>query len=118
MLKTGDTFELTASDLVGHLNCRHLTDLDLESAEGKLDRPHFHDPLLQILAERGDRHEKNYLTYLASNGYEISLVEGAGVTRALVDRTLERMRAGVQIIAQGALMHGRWGGRTDILMRV
>src|ERR1700736_3652499 len=115
MLKSGVSFRLTASDLVGHLNCRHLTDLDLEAIDGKLERPHFHDPLLKILAERGDRHEKDYLAHLASKGYEITLIEGMGVTPALVDSTLERMRAGVQIIAQGALMHGRWGGRTDIL---
>jgi uncharacterized protein len=118
MLKAGEVFQLTASDLVGHLNCRHLTDLDLEASDGRLQRPHFHDPLLQVLAERGDRHEKDYLAHLASKGYEIALIEGVGVTRALADRTLERMRAGVQIIAQGALMHGVWGGRTDILMRV
>jgi hypothetical protein len=28
MLKIGGSFELTATDLVGYLNCRHLSELD------------------------------------------------------------------------------------------
>lgn len=29
MQKTGDSLRLSATDLIGHLNCRHLTALDL-----------------------------------------------------------------------------------------
>jgi predicted RecB family nuclease len=118
MIKQGDTLRLSASDLVGHLNCRHLTDLDVEATNGRIDRPHFHDPLLDILVERGAIHERNYLEHLAGKGYEVVEVEGTGVTRALADRTLHAMRSGAQVIAQAALLQDAWGGRADLLLRV
>src|SRR6201987_4852094 len=33
-------------------------------------------------------------------------------------KTLDAMRRGVPIIAQGALLPGRWGGRADVLRRI
>jgi hypothetical protein len=36
VLKTGNAIQLSASDLVGHLNCRNLTELDLAVAKGAL----------------------------------------------------------------------------------
>ena len=118
MIKQGDTVHLSASDLVGHLNCRHLTDLDVEATNGRIERPYFHDPLLEILIERGAIHERSYLEHLAGQGYQVVEIEGAGVTRALADRTLHAMRSGAQAIAQAALLHDGWGGRADLLLRV
>ena len=118
MIKQGDTLRLSASDLVGHLNCRHLTDLDVEATNGRIERPHFHDPLLDILVERGAIHERNYLEHLAGKGYEVVEVEGTGVSQPLADRTLHAMRSGAQVIAQAALLHDAWGGRADLLLRV
>jgi hypothetical protein len=54
MLQVGGTIHLSASDLVGHLNCRHLTNLDLAAANGRLRKPFVRDPLLEILTERGE----------------------------------------------------------------
>ena len=118
MLKAGEVFQLSASDLVGHLNCRHLTELDAAAVAGRIEVQHFHDPLLVLLAERGARHEQNYLDHLSCNGYRIARIEGTVVTRALADQALEAMRAGMPVIAQAALIHGGWGGRADILFRV
>lgn len=61
MLKVGSAFRLSASDLVGHLNCRHLTELEVEVASGSLERPRVHDPFLALLWERGAIHERDYL---------------------------------------------------------
>jgi uncharacterized protein len=36
MKKVGSTFEFSATDLVGHLNCHHLTALDRAVADGVL----------------------------------------------------------------------------------
>ena len=36
MKKVGDSFELSATDLVGYLNCHHLAGLDRAVAEGAL----------------------------------------------------------------------------------
>jgi hypothetical protein len=60
---TGGTLQLSASDLVGHLNCSHLTALDLAVAAGKLSKPSVWDPVLELLAERGSQHERAYRTF-------------------------------------------------------
>jgi hypothetical protein len=52
---------LSASDLVGHLNCRNLTELDLAVASGTLAKPTIWNPLLDVLQERGWRHEEQYV---------------------------------------------------------
>lgn len=118
MIKHGEVIHLSASDLVAHLHCRHLTDLDVEALHGRIQRPHFHDPLLDILIERGALHERSYLEHLAGRGCQVVEIEGAGVTQALADRTLHAMRSGAQAIAQAALLHDGWGGRADLLLRV
>jgi len=118
MIKHGEVIHLSASDLVGHLDCRHLTDLDVEALHGRIQRPHFHDPLLDILVKRGALHERSYLEHLTDEGYQVVEIEGAGATRALADRTLHAMRSGAQAIAQAALLHDGWGGRADLLLRV
>ena len=118
MFVNGKSLQLSASDLVGHLNCRHLTDLDVEAVNGNIQRPHFHDPLLEILVERGNRHENDYLAHLTRTGYEVVRIGGAGVTTGFATQTLEAMKSGASVIAQAAFMNGTWGGRADILRRL
>jgi hypothetical protein len=64
MLNIDGLLQLSASDLVGHLNCRHLTTLDLAVANGTQVKPFIADLVLEILAERGARHEKAYTDHL------------------------------------------------------
>ena len=109
---------LSASDLVGHLNCRHLTDLDLAVADGKLSKPHVWDPLFEILAERGALHEQSFVKHLEASGHFVTVIDGVGVDAVSVSKTSKAMRAGAEIIAQGALEADGWIGRADILRRV
>lgn len=118
MLKGDHTLQLSASDLVGHLNCRHLTVLELDATNGRLDRPTFRDPLLEVLWERGALHERQYVDHLAEEGCQVVRIEGVGITQEAVRGTQAAMKAGVRIIVQAALSNGRWGGRADILRRV
>ena len=53
MRKEDAFFELSATDLVSYLNCRHLSDLERAVAEGNLRKPYVSDPLLKILWEQG-----------------------------------------------------------------
>lgn len=46
---SGQTLQLSASDLVGHINCRYLTQLDLKVARGSLPKPIYYDPTLEVL---------------------------------------------------------------------
>ena len=118
MRKSGDTFELSATDLTGYLNCRHLAALDRAVAEGALAKPKSWDPLLDILRERGAIHEKNYVDHLAKAGLEALKIDGIEVTDAAVSETLAAMKAGVPVIIQAALASDGWVGRADILRRV
>jgi uncharacterized protein len=119
MLKTGGTVHLSASDLVGHLNCRYLTSLDLAVAKGVLAKPFiWDDPVLEVLAERGALHEQGYVDHLKANGLSVTPMDGVGVDSSVVAQTLDAMKAGAPIIVQGALQVAHWGGRPDILRRV
>jgi predicted RecB family nuclease len=118
MLNAGGIIHLSASDLAGHLNCRHLTGLDLAVAKGELSKPLVWDPVLELLAERGTRHERNYVEHLRAGGLQIAEIDGVGIDSASAARTLDAMKAGTPVIVQGALQTGRWSGRVDILRRV
>ena len=118
MKKTDSEFDLSASDLVGYLNCRYLSTLDRAVAEGKLTKPLVWDPLLEVLLKRGSIHEQNYITHLEQSGLEVLRIGGFDVTEEAVEETLSAMRQGVAVIVQGALSCDGWGGRADILRRV
>lgn len=118
MKRMGDSFELSATDLVGYLNCRHLAALDRAVAEGALPKPKVWDPLLQILAERGAAHERSYVEHLTKAGLEVIRIDGVDITQEAVAETLVAMRRGAPVIAQAALSQQGWNGRADILRRV
>lgn len=118
MLKRGHALQLSASDLVGYLNCHHLTHLDAQVASGALSKPDVWDPSLEVLWERGAAHERAYVDHLRSRGLTIVEIEGVGVAQAQVEETMMAMRAGAEVIVQGAFLEGVWSGRTDVLLRV
>jgi uncharacterized protein len=118
MRKFGETYQLSATDLVGHLNCRHLTALDRSVADGTLAKPQVWDPLLKILSERGTAHEQAYIEHLEVGGFHVTRIDGVDVSDKAVADTLAAMAAGSPVIVQGALSCDGWVGRADILRRV
>jgi len=78
MHKHGDALLLSASDLVGHLNCGHLTSLDLQVANGTLSKPAHWDPLLDLLRARGMQHEEGFIGHLKAQGRAVTMIEGVG----------------------------------------
>lgn len=118
MRKITDVIQLSASDLVGHLNCSHLTELDLNVASGTLKKPHVWDPLLEILRERGHRHEQEFVQHLRNQGLKTVFIDGVDITDDAVLATRKAMESGSDVIIQAALRHERWSGRADILRRV
>jgi len=118
MQKIADSLRFSASDLVGHLDCRHLTALDAAVESGAAQKPKIWDPVLEALVARGRAHEQQYVEHLQGQGIGVVAIEGGGVTSTQAERTLEAMRTGADVIVQGALLQGDWSGRTDILRRV
>src|SRR6267378_2854711 len=118
MRQTGSTLRLSATDLANHLACHHLSHLDLAVARGERRPPDFYRPDVAILRERGDEHERAFLSHLEGQGLRIArpgddLDENVGF-----ERTLSAMREGADVIVQATLLDGRWFGRADVLRRV
>jgi uncharacterized protein len=94
---SGTAIQLSASDLVGHINCRYLTGLDLKVAKGTLAKPVYQDPGLDLLIERGRLHEKGYLEHLKARGLAATFIEGVGIDATSLAPTLLAMKAGVPV---------------------
>ena len=109
---------LNATDLVGYTNCTYLAGLDLQVSQGRLAKPKKWDPFLDILRERGFRHEQAFIDHLKAGGSAITTIEGVDITASSVAATFAAMSAGAEIITQAALQDGRWSGRADILRKV
>jgi predicted RecB family nuclease len=107
----------SATDLVNFLGCRHATFLERHD----LDAPVAHeteDPLLALLQEKGLAHERRYLVRLRDEGREVVEIPGRGSLHDRHAATIVAMRAGAQVIYQGALAQGQWQGHADFLVRV
>ena len=108
----------SANDLVNHLACRRLTELNNEVASGIRVAPGGWDPELALLRERGLAHEQAYIEHLKDQGEQVTIIEGVGVDDGSFADTMAAMRASDQVIYQAALRHGSFAGRADILRRV
>jgi predicted RecB family nuclease len=113
-----NSIRFSASDLVGHLDCHHLTALDAAVARGSITKPKIWDPVLQTLVERGLAHEREYVETLKASGISVVEIAGGGINASQVDQTLAAMRTCVDVIVQAAFLQGAWSGRADILRRV
>ena len=108
--------QLGASDLVGHVNWRNLTNLDLQVVKGAFAKPTSYQLGLDLLVERGRRHEQDYLDHPKAKGFTVSSIDGIGIDAKSV--TFAAIKAGVPVIAQAACQLGQWRGRADVLLRV
>ena len=118
MREGGGNLVLSATDLSNFLSCRHRTALEMAAARGKRKRPHFHDPLLEILFKRGLDHEKSYIQSLESAGRRILDLADVKDPDAAVAQTLDAMRTGADVLVQAALRADRWYGRPDVMLRL
>lgn len=121
------TAVFSPSDLTGYLACDHLLTLELRAMVGELIRPEREDPELAVLSRRGLEHETRYLDQLRSEGLTIAVVgadrdalssSGLAGLRDLHEQTVAALRAGPDVIYQGAFFDGRWQGFADFLIRV
>lgn len=118
MDRHGNHLLLSASDLVGHLYCGHLTELDSAVANGTLAKPASWDPLLELLWARGLQHEQGFIEHLRAQGFSVTVIEGVGVGDDAIRLTHEAMHRGDPVIVQGAFRVNDWVGRTDVLRRI
>ena len=114
----------SATDLVGFLECGHLTSLERAALSGHLERPERTDPVLDRIAQRGQLHEARFLDSLLSDGLravKLELDHNLPRRERLAkgrDDTLKAMQSGVDVIYQAVLFEGRRLGFADFLRRV
>ncbi|WP_208645066.1 TM0106 family RecB-like putative nuclease [Rhizobium gallicum] len=108
---------LSASDLMRFMGCSHATALDLAYMRGKGPVPREDSDDAALLQKQGNAHEAAHLAKLKALG--VSVIE---IVRSdLADNARETRVAlakGPQVLFQGALLGGKWGGWSDFLERV
>lgn len=118
----GGRVVLSPSDLVGFLACGHLTQLELAAARGGRERPVRVDPELDLLARRGEAHERQQLARMLGDGKRVVHIadseESMDGLREAEAETLRAMHSGADVIYQAAFFDGTWRGRADFLLRV
>ena len=117
----GRTLIVSATDLVGFLECGHLSALDLAVARGELDKPYLKDATLDLIRDRGGRHEERYIVQLEQEqGRRVTRLNGDW-SRPYEERqaeTVAAMERGDDVIYQATVFDGRWVGHPDFLLRV
>lgn len=120
-LLDGETV-FSATDLVGFAACEHLTQLELAATRGEIVRPSRADPLLDLLARRGDEHEASLLAaYAEGTSAMVHVDRGSGSRaglQAAAAATIIAMQKGAPMIYQAAFFHEGWVGYADFLSRV
>jgi predicted RecB family nuclease len=114
-----------ATDLVGYLACEHLTGLELAALAGLVERPTRLDPEMDLIAARGEEHERRYLADLEASRRRVTRIEqDAGLPdrgarlRGAASATEQAIRRGDDAVYQAAFFDGRWLGLADFLLRV
>jgi uncharacterized protein len=108
----------SATDLVGFLECEHLTTLSLQDLVERLPRA-VDDESATLVQQKGIEHESNYLNALKASPLRVvEIGNGGGTPAELAQATRAAMAAGSDIIFQAAFLSGVLYGRADFLRRV
>jgi len=109
----------SATDIINFLACRHLGVLEHQAAAGTQGKPFFRDSTQELLRELGIRHERNYLSRLdAGKGLKVVQIPEALSWAEAISETIKALHSRADVIYQGTLSDGTWGGRSDFLVKV
>ena len=118
MQANGDYRRYSASDVVGFVECEHVTTLDLVDLAERLPRAE-EDESAKLVQEKGIEHEKAYLATLRARGLQVTHIglKDEGLL-AKAAETLAAMKEGVDVVYQATLIDGDLIGYADFLVRV
>jgi predicted RecB family nuclease len=111
------TILLSATDLMRFMGCAHATTLDLMRLRGEGPEPREDSDDALLLQKHGDAHEKAHLERLKDAGKRIAEIP-RGELEADAQATRAALSVGPDVMFQGALLLGAWGGWSDFLHRV
>jgi predicted RecB family nuclease len=109
----------SATDIASFLACRHTTTLARAESKNEITKPFFKNQTIDLLRTLGIEHEQRYLRELAEKGgLAIAQIATGGSWKDAVAETVQALHAGVDAVYQGTFLDGRWGGRSDFLLKV
>src|ERR1017187_1473071 len=109
----------SATDIASFLACPHTATLDRAQSKDEIVKPFFKDPTVDLLRTLGLEHEQRYLRELAQKGgLAIAQIDVNGRWEDAVAQTVRALHEGVDAVYQATFLDGRWGGRSDFLVRV
>jgi predicted RecB family nuclease len=120
MQRHGNQLLYAPSDLGNFIACEHLTQLELAAVLGESTRPYFSNAYVDLIARKGEEHERNFLEALRAEGHGIVEI-GLGDDRdfaAAAEATAAAMRAGSKYIYQAVFLTDDWHGIADFLERI
>ena len=112
-----DRVLLSASDLMRFAGCTHATALDRQYMLGNGPVPREDSDDAALLQKQGDAHEAAHLARLKDERRHVIEIERGDLARDAV-ATRVALSGGPDVIFQGALLSGHWGGWSDFLERV
>ena len=116
MQRIGSTLRFSAGDLVGHLNCRYLTPLDVKVALGELSKPRSARTLPSKLWWNAARCTSQVLSNICGGRVgQATLIEALGRCAAVAERGWP---SGGDAYRSGRVAGRSWSGRADVLRRV
>lgn len=107
----------SAGDLVGYLECEHLTTLGLEHLETPLQKAKA-DEQMALIQDMGFAHEERYLEQLRAKAVQVVEIGEDGTPESRADATLEAMRKGAELTYQAVFLSGNLLGIADFLRKV
>jgi predicted RecB family nuclease len=117
-------FIYSASDLNNDLECRRLTWLENQLAQGLWVRP-VAGPAVELISGKGDAHEARYFEQMRTQHGDAMIAFDARLAKYTVAEmaaaeaeTLAAMASGAQVIYQATFFDGTFFGRADFLLRV
>ncbi|MGH7755790.1 MAG: TM0106 family RecB-like putative nuclease, partial [Vulcanimicrobiaceae bacterium] len=113
-------FIYSATDLNNYLECEHLVALERQVALAELTRLD-RNPTVELIAEKGLAHERDYLERLRSEHEEVVEIAQAENSIDAIERaeaaTAAAMERGAPVIYQGTFFDGTFLGKSDFLLR-
>ncbi len=117
MFRESSQVMFSATDVVNHLACEHLTTLNLQAIGNRSMIP-AEDPQLALLQKKGDAWERRYLQQLRDAGRSIVEVPRDLPRADAIAATHRALRSGADIIYQAALTADGFFGYADFLRRL
>lgn len=117
MREFGDNILFSATDLMRFMGCTHATTLDRMHMRGEGPEPRKDSEDAILLQKHGDAHEAAHLAMLKASGKQVVEISRHDLTRD-AQATRVALGSGADVVFQGALLSGNWGGWSDFLERV